>query len=102
MIENRIRRKSLLSKITTAEAAASLIEDGMVVGMSGFTRAGDAKAVPIAMVEKAGKTPFKITLITGASLGHDIDRMLTEAAFWRGACRFRWTEPCGRRSTAAR
>ncbi len=79
MIENRIRRKSLLDKITTPEAAAALIEDGMIIGMSGFTRAGDAKAVPIAMAKKARTDPFKITLITGASLGHDIDRMLTEA-----------------------
>ncbi len=79
MIEARIRRKALLDKITTPQMAASLIKDGMVIGMSGFTRAGDAKAVPIAMVEKAKTDPFKITLITGASLGHDIDRMLTEA-----------------------
>lgn len=79
MIENRIRRKALLEKVTTPQAAASLIKDGMIIGMSGFTRAGDAKAVPIAMVEKAQADPFKITLITGASLGHDIDRMLTEA-----------------------
>ncbi|WP_429925720.1 acetyl-CoA hydrolase/transferase family protein (plasmid) [Agrobacterium vitis] len=79
MIDTRIRRKSLLDKITTPQMAASLIKDGMIIGMSGFTRAGDAKAVPIAMVEKAKTDPFKITLITGASLGHDIDRMLTEA-----------------------
>ncbi|NEI73229.1 succinate CoA transferase [Rhizobium lusitanum] len=79
MLGHRIRRKSLLDKVTTPEAAASLIKDGMIIGMSGFTRAGDAKAVPIAMVEKAKSDPFKITLITGASLGHDIDRMLTEA-----------------------
>ncbi|NLS19987.1 acetyl-CoA hydrolase/transferase family protein [Rhizobium sp. P40RR-XXII] len=79
MIENRIRRKDLLDKVTTPQAAASLIKDGMIIGMSGFTRAGDAKAVPIAMAKKAKTDPFKITLITGASLGHDIDRMLTEA-----------------------
>ncbi len=79
MFETRIRRKSLLDKITTPEAAAALIKDGMIIGMSGFTRAGDAKAVPLAMVERARTDPFKITLITGASLGHDIDRMLTEA-----------------------
>ncbi|TCL90645.1 succinyl-CoA:acetate CoA-transferase [Rhizobium sp. PP-WC-2G-219] len=79
MIETRIRRKSLLEKITTPEAAAALIKDGMIIGMSGFTRAGDAKAVPVAMVERARTDPFQITLITGASLGHDIDRMLTEA-----------------------
>lgn len=79
MTESRIRRQSLHDKITTPQAAASLIKDGMIIGMSGFTRAGDAKVVPIAMVEKARSAPFKITLITGASLGHDIDRMLTEA-----------------------
>ncbi|TCQ25837.1 acetyl-CoA hydrolase/transferase family protein [Rhizobium sp. PP-CC-3G-465] len=79
MIETRIRRKSLLEKITTPQAAAALIKDGMIIGMSGFTRAGDAKAVPVAMVERARTDPFQITLITGASLGHDIDRMLTEA-----------------------
>ncbi len=79
MVENRIRRKSLLDKITTPQAAADLIKDGMTIGMSGFTRAGDAKAVPIAMAEKAKTDPFQITLITGASLGHDVDRILTEA-----------------------
>ncbi|MBU1312412.1 MAG: acetyl-CoA hydrolase/transferase family protein [Alphaproteobacteria bacterium] len=79
MIADRIRRPALLDKITTAEAAAALIKDGMIIGMSGFTRAGDAKAVPIAMAERAKTDPFKITLITGASLGHDVDRMLTEA-----------------------
>lgn len=79
MIETRIRRQSLIDKITTPEAAAALIKDGMVIGMSGFTKAGDAKAVPIAMVERAKTHPFQITLITGASLGHGIDRMLTEA-----------------------
>ncbi|MFN7103516.1 MAG: acetyl-CoA hydrolase/transferase family protein [Pseudorhizobium sp.] len=79
MIADRIRRPALLDKITTAEAAAALIQDGMIIGMSGFTRAGDAKAVPIAMAEHAKTDPFKITLITGASLGHDVDRILTEA-----------------------
>jgi succinyl-CoA:acetate CoA-transferase len=51
----------------------------MIIGMSGFTRAGDAKAVPLAMADLARQDPFKITLITGASLGHDVDRLLTEA-----------------------
>jgi succinyl-CoA:acetate CoA-transferase len=79
MIENRIRRPELLDRIMSAAEAASLIKDGMIVGMSGFTRAGDAKAVPYAMAERAKSDPFQITLITGASLGHDIDRVLTEA-----------------------
>ncbi|WP_377298126.1 acetyl-CoA hydrolase/transferase family protein [Rhizobium sp. SGZ-381] len=79
MLEDRIRRPSLMDKIVSPAAAASLIRDGMIIGMSGFTRAGDAKAVPIAMAERAKTDPFQITLLTGASLGHDIDRMLTEA-----------------------
>lgn len=76
--ENRIRLPELLNKITSAEAAAEWIRDGMVVGMSGFTRAGDAKAVPLALAERARKDPLKITLMTGASLGSDIDRTLAE------------------------
>jgi succinyl-CoA:acetate CoA-transferase len=79
MLEDRIRRPSLKDKIVSPETAASLIRDGMIIGMSGFTRAGDAKAVPIAMAKRAKTDPFQITLLTGASLGHDIDRMLTEA-----------------------
>lgn len=63
----------------TADQAARLIENGMVVGMSGFTRAGDAKAVPLAMARRAATDPFQITLVTGASLGKDVDRVLTEA-----------------------
>jgi len=79
MYEERIRNSELQHKITSAEAAAALVKDGMVVGMSGFTRAGDAKALPMAMAKRAKTQPFKISLITGASLGHDLDRLLCEA-----------------------
>lgn len=79
MLADRIRHPALLKRIISPQQAAAMIKDGMVVGMSGFTKAGDAKAVPLAMVEKAKADPFKITLITGASLGHDVDRLLTEA-----------------------
>ncbi|MEI4470103.1 acetyl-CoA hydrolase/transferase family protein [Frigidibacter sp. MR17.24] len=78
-IHERIRNHALRDKVTTAEAAAAMIGDGMVVGMSGFTRAGEAKAVPLALAERAKAEPLKITLLTGASLGNDIDRLLTEA-----------------------
>ncbi|CAN5290200.1 acetyl-CoA hydrolase/transferase family protein [soil metagenome] len=76
--ESRIRLPELMSKITSAESAAAWIRDGMVVGMSGFTRAGDAKAVPLALADRARHEPLKITLMTGASLGSDIDRTLAE------------------------
>jgi succinyl-CoA:acetate CoA-transferase len=79
MLSNRIRLFPLMERIVTADQAAALIKDGMVVGMSGFTRAGDAKAVPLAMARRAREEPFQITLMTGASLGKDVDRVLTEA-----------------------
>src|SRR5476651_642351 len=79
MYRDRIRLPSLLDKVMSAADAAALIEDGMTVGMSGFTRAGEAKAVPHALAERAKITPLKITLMTGASLGNDLDKQLTEA-----------------------
>lgn len=81
MYEDRIRCAALHPKITTAAEAARLVRNGMRIGASGFTRAGDTKAVPIELARRAREEnePLRITLMTGASLGHDIDRMLTEA-----------------------
>lgn len=73
---DRIRLASLHDKVMSAEQAAQFIQDGMTVGMSGFTRAGEAKAVPLALVAQAEKNPLKITLITGASLGNDLDKKI--------------------------
>ncbi|MGO4314095.1 hypothetical protein AB4Z35_30400, partial [Pseudomonas sp. KB_15] len=41
MYRDRIRLAALQDRIMSADAAAALIQDGMTVGMSGFTRAGD-------------------------------------------------------------
>ncbi|MCK9915174.1 acetyl-CoA hydrolase/transferase family protein [Microbacteriaceae bacterium K1510] len=79
MYQDRVRRSDLLDRIVSADEAARLIKDGMTVGMSGFTRAGEAKAVPMALAERARRDPLKITLITGASLGNDLDKTLAEA-----------------------
>lgn len=79
MYSDRIRMPALQSKVMTAADAAAFIEDGMTVGMSGFTRAGEAKAVPQALAQRALQRPLKITLMTGASLGNDLDKQLTEA-----------------------
>ncbi|MDR3382181.1 acetyl-CoA hydrolase/transferase family protein [Cupriavidus basilensis] len=79
MYKERIRLASLLDKVMPAEAAAAMIRDGMTVGMSGFTRAGDCKAVPQALASRAAHEPLRITLMTGASLGNDTDKMLAEA-----------------------
>ncbi|SOE00422.1 acetyl-CoA hydrolase/transferase family protein [Caenispirillum bisanense] len=79
MYEDRIKPRSLWSKVVTPEEAALHIRDGMTVGMSGFTRAGEAKAVPLALAERGRREPLKITLLTGASLGNDLDKTLAEA-----------------------
>ena len=79
MYEDRIRRPSLMAKVMSAGQAAELFEDGMSVGMSGFTRAGDAKALPLALVERARRAPLNLTLLTGASLGNDSDGLMANA-----------------------
>lgn len=78
-IEARCRWPGWQDKLCSAEVASALIEDGMTVGMSGFTRAGEAKEVPRALAERAALDPLSITLMTGASLGNDLDKLLTDA-----------------------
>lgn len=78
-IAERLRDNSLLDRIVTAEEVASWIQDGMTLGLSGFTRAGDAKAVPMALVDRSKNESFKVNVFTGASLGFDIDKKMAEA-----------------------
>ena len=76
---DRVKDTSLHNLVVGAEEAASWIQDGMTLGLSGFTRAGDAKAVPFALVERAANESFKVNIFTGASLGSDIDKLLSES-----------------------
>lgn len=75
----RILKKSLDDKIITPEQAAHLFKDGMTVASSGFTKAGDSKAVLSAIANRVAYDPIKINLFTGASLGHGTDGLLAEA-----------------------
>jgi len=73
-----------LLNFITAEHAASYINNGDVVGFSGFTAAGAPKAVPTALAVRAKKfrengQPFKISIYTGASTGFSLDSELTQA-----------------------
>lgn len=43
VLQKRIRLPELRNKVTSAEAAAEHVKDGMTVGMSGFTLAGCVK-----------------------------------------------------------
>lgn len=81
--DDRIRDPRLWDRVCSAEEAAAWIKDGMTLGLSGFTRAGDVKAVPFALVERAKQVPLKVNVFTGASLGSDIDKIFAEAGMIR-------------------
>lgn len=77
---DRIGDARLHDRVVTAEEAASWIQDGMTLGLSGFTRAGDVKAVPTALIQRAeAGEKLKVNVFTGASLGSDIDKMMADA-----------------------
>jgi acetyl-CoA hydrolase/succinyl-CoA:acetate CoA-transferase len=44
MYSERIRFQSYKDKVISAQEAANFLKDKMVVGTSGFTKAGDSKA----------------------------------------------------------
>jgi acetyl-CoA hydrolase len=68
----------------TADEAAALIQNEDIVGFSGFTPAGAAKEIPMALARKAvseheAGRPFKIGVVTGASTGDSLDGELARA-----------------------
>ena len=71
-------------KVMTAEEAASFVNNGDIIGFSGFTPAGCPKEVPTAIAKRAeaahaeGKE-FKIGMYTGASTGDSLDGALARA-----------------------
>lgn len=68
----------------SADAAAALIHNGAVVGMSGFTGSGYPKAVPLALAaqieaQHAAGNPFQVKIWSGASTGPELDGALAKA-----------------------
>ena len=68
----------------SAEEAASIIQNGDNVGLSGFTASGTPKVVTVALAERAQELhakgePFKVNLYTGASTNDHVDGMLARA-----------------------
>jgi len=83
-LKQRLRNTRAEELITSAEEAAKLIKDGMVVGVSGFTPSGYPKAVPVALAERAKSgDKFQIDLYSGASLGPEIDTDMVNAGIIR-------------------
>ncbi|MBS7820953.1 succinate CoA transferase [Wohlfahrtiimonas chitiniclastica] len=74
----KIRNPNFENKIVSAEEAASWMEDGMTIGMSGFTLFGEPKVFPDALAARAHKDGIKVNIFTGASMGPDADGVLAE------------------------
>ncbi|MBU3806807.1 MAG: acetyl-CoA hydrolase, partial [Candidatus Phocaeicola faecipullorum] len=71
-------------KFMTAAEAASLINDGDIIGLSGFTPAGTPKAVTAELAKMAEEKHargehFKVSVLTGASTGDSCDGVLIRA-----------------------
>ena len=76
-LESRVRKKSLLDKVMTAEDCVKFFESGMDLGWSGFTPAGYPKMVPIALADHVEKNnlqgKLKFNLFIGASVGAETE-----------------------------
>lgn len=68
---------SLKNRVVSAEEAAAMIEKNMVLGCSGFSRVGYPKAIPKALA--AMGRADGLTVITGASVGEEMDGEMVKA-----------------------
>ncbi|WP_458626049.1 succinate CoA transferase [Winogradskyella sp. PC D3.3] len=76
---DRIKYSPYLDRIQTPEKAALLIKNHDVLGVSGFTKAGDSKTVLPKVAERAMHEDLKVTVLSGASLGYDTDADLAKS-----------------------
>ena len=76
-LQDRVRCKSLLSKVMKAEDTIQFFKPGMNLAWSGFTPAGYPKVVPIALAEHVEKNnlqgKWKFNLFIGASVGAETE-----------------------------
>ena len=84
MLHDRIACPQLLSRVMSADDAASLIAPSSRIGMSGFTAAGYPKAVPLAMARRIEDAhgrgeKFAVQIWSGASTGPELDGALAKA-----------------------
>ena len=76
-LQDRIRCKSLMSKVVPVEQTIEMFKNGMNLGWSGFTPAGYPKAIPIALAEHVEKNnlqgKLRFNLFIGASVGAETE-----------------------------
>jgi len=90
-LQNRIRKKSLRTKIMPVDETIPFFKNGMYLGLSGFATA-NPKIIPAALAEHVEKNrlqgKMRFTVYTGASMGRDIEdrwaglQMLNGRAPW--------------------
>ncbi|HLR80521.1 MAG TPA: succinate CoA transferase [Bacillota bacterium] len=68
-----------MEKIVPVEEAVTWIEDGMVLGVSGFALFGEPKYFLQTLAERGKKETFKVDLYTGASMGPSADGTMVES-----------------------
>jgi succinate CoA transferase len=77
-------RTDMSYKFMTADEAACEIRNSDMVALSGFTYAGAPKALPMAIARRAKELqernlPFKIKVLSGASISEEADNAMAEA-----------------------
>ncbi len=76
-LQDRVRCKSLMSKVMEPAQTVQFFKDGMNLGWSGFTPAGYPKVVPIALADHVEKNSLqgklKFNLFIGASVGAETE-----------------------------
>ena len=80
----RVLDARLERKIMSPQMAASLIQSGDQIGMSGFTGSGYPKAVPVQLAKRIAEAHFRgeefqVSVFTGASTGPELDGALAMA-----------------------
>ncbi|MDN6281291.1 MAG: succinate CoA transferase [Psychroflexus sp.] len=78
MDKNRIKYPVYIDRIQTPEKASLHIKNHDILGVSGFTKAGDSKTVLPKVAERALHEDVKVTVLSGASLGYNTDADLAK------------------------
>jgi len=77
LLEQRIRRKSLISKVSSAEEAAKLIDSGMALGVVSGDQSAYPKTLLTSLANRLVKEHLNIALFTAGPVPHEVEGLLT-------------------------
>ncbi len=78
ILQEKIKNKKFLNKIISADEAVAQIEDGMTIGISGFTIFGEPKSFIRTLAHDANRRNIKVNLLTGASSAPYADELMAK------------------------